>query len=199
VIEAISAIVLAAGESRRMGESKLLLPWGRTTVLGQVVETIASAGIADILVVTGGYHTQIDELVHLLAKSYPVRVSHNPDYLSGGMLGSIQTGLVSLGPKTTAALVVLGDQPQIQEKTIQAICSVFSRSGATLVFPSFKNRRGHPWLASRICWNDILALPRSTNPREFLNTYSGRIEYIAADETILEDLDTPEDYQRQRP
>ena len=66
----IAAILLAAGESHRMGQPKMLLPWGGTTVLGQVVATFAAAGIEDILVVTGGAREQVESLVANLAKKY---------------------------------------------------------------------------------------------------------------------------------
>jgi len=195
----ISAILLAAGESRRMGQPKLLLSWGKTTVLGQIVATFAAADIEDILVVTGGARAQVERVVADLAKEYPVRPSYNPEYARGEMLSSIQTGFSMLGPEPKAALIGLGDQPQVLERTIRAICTTYLRTEAPLVFPSFENRRGHPWLASRPFWADILALPQSTNPRQFINKYTGRIEYVDADASILQDLDTPEDYNRQRP
>jgi len=195
----IAAILLAAGESRRMGQPKLLLPWGQTTVLGRVVAMFAAADIEDILVVTGGAHEQVERLVADLAKEYPVRAVFNPEYARGEMLSSIQTGFSNLGSAPRAALIGLGDQPQVLEATIRAICSAYFRTEAPLVFPSFKNRRGHPWLASRPFWADILALPQSTNPRHFISNYTGRIEYVDADASILQDLDTPEDYNRQRP
>lgn len=195
----ISVILLAAGESRRMGQPKLLLPWGKTTVLGQIVATFAAADIEDILVVTGGASAHVERVVADLAKEYPVRAAYNPEYARGEMLSSIQTGFSMLGPEPKAALIGLGDQPQVLERTIRAICTAYIRTEAPLVFPSFENRRGHPWLASRSFWADILALPQSTNPRQFINNYTGRIEYVDADASILQDLDTPEDYNRQRP
>ncbi|MGB8214102.1 MAG: nucleotidyltransferase family protein [Anaerolineales bacterium] len=195
----VSALLLAAGESRRMGQPKLLLPWGDTSVLGQVIATFAAAEIADILVVTGGARAQLEELVEGLAKQYPVRAVYNPEYASGEMISSIQAGLAALGPGPCATLIGLGDQPQVREATIRAICAAYSQTGAQLVFPSFGNRRGHPWLAGRPCWGELLALPRSTNPRQFLNAYTGRIEYVQADGSILQDLDTLEEYLRQRP
>jgi molybdenum cofactor cytidylyltransferase len=199
MIRGISCILLAAGQSRRMGRPKLILPWGNTTVLGQVVATFATAGIEDILVVTGGARDEIEELLKQLANTYPVRAVHNPDHERGEMLSSIQTGLAGMGPAVLAALIGLGDQPQVREETIRSIGAAFLQRGSPLVIPSFQNRRGHPWLAARSLWPEILALPRSTTPRHFLNAYAGQIEYVAADASTLRDLDTPEDYDRQRP
>jgi molybdenum cofactor cytidylyltransferase len=205
----ITAILLAAGESRRMGQPKMLLPWGETTVLGQVVRMF-SAGLSEkngqpvgpdfeILVVTGGTRALVEAEVVRLAGQYPLRIVYNPNYALGGMVSSIQAGLAALGPETRAALIGLGDQPQVRQETVRKIWTAFTQTESSLIIPSFQNRRGHPWLADRKVWPEILALPPSTNPRQFLDAHAGQIQYVAADESILQDLDTPEDYHLQRP
>jgi molybdenum cofactor cytidylyltransferase len=98
-----------------------------------------------------------------------------------------------------AALIGLGDQPQVREETVRRIYAAFVQTESPLVIPSFENRRGHPWLANRSLWPEILALPPFTTPRQFLNNHAGQVKYVAADESILQDLDTLEDYNRQRP
>lgn len=182
-----------------MGQPKLTLPWGGTTVLGQVVETFAAAGVEDIMVVTGGARQQVEELITRLSENYPVRGIHNPGYAEGGMTGSIQAGLAGLGVEVQAALIGLGDQPQVRERTIRRIRAAFIRTGSPLVFPSFQDHRGHPWLVARLLWPDILALPKTITPRQYFKTYTGPIAYVTADESILQDLDTPGEYNRQRP
>jgi molybdenum cofactor cytidylyltransferase len=183
-----------------MGQPKLILPWGNTTVLGQVVATFAAAGIKDILVVTGGAHKKIEGLVTQLAKKYPVRAIFNPDHEHGGMLSSIQTGLAGLDSRPCAALIGLGDQPQVQEETVRRIRTAFVQRESPLIIPSFQGRRGHPWLVARWLWPEILALPNSTTTaRHFLGAHARQIEYVNADESTLMDLDTPEEYERQRP
>jgi len=196
----VSAILLAAGESRRMGQPKMLLPWGGTTVLGQVVASFAAAGLDDILVVTGGARRQVEALIAGLAKDYPVRTVFNPAYTQGEMLSSIQAGLAALGPAPRAALVGLGDQPQVREGVVRGICAAFVETGAPLIIPSFRNRRGHPWLLARPLWAEFLALPAATTPRDFLQVHTGGITYLTVeDDSILRDIDTPEEYNRQRP
>jgi molybdenum cofactor cytidylyltransferase len=195
----ISTVLLAAGLSSRMGQPKLLLPWGGTTVLGQVVSIFAAAEIEEIVVVTGGAREQVEILVKELAMVFPVRGVYNPEYAHGEMLSSIQVGLAALGMQPRAALIGLGDQPQVQEETVRSLCSAFVQTGSPLVIPSFQYRRGHPWLVARPLWREILALPLSTTPRQFLNSFAGQVEYIAADQSILQDLDTPEDYFHHRP
>lgn len=195
----ISVVLLAAGLSSRMGQPKLLLPWGGTTVLGQVVSTYAMAGMKEIVVVTGGAHVQVERLLTELSKDFPIRIVYNPAYARRGMLSSIQAGLAALDPQTHAALIGLGDQPQVRDETVRHLCATFVQTMSPLVIPSFHNRRGHPWLAARPLWHKILALPISTTPRQFLNSYAGQVIYVSADQSILQDLDTPEDYARQRP
>ena len=134
----ISAILLAAGLSSRMGMPKLLLPWGGTTVLGQVVSTFAGAGLEEIVVVTGGAHEQIERLAVELANDYPVRTVYNPEYARGEMLSSIQTGLSVMDSQDRAALIGLGDQPQVREETVRHICDAFIRTRSPLVIPSFR-------------------------------------------------------------
>ncbi len=85
----ISAIILAAGESKRMGQPKMLLPWGEVTVLGQVISTYQAAGVEDVLVVTGGAREQVEGIV----RQHGARSVFNEQFAGGGMLSSLQCGL----------------------------------------------------------------------------------------------------------
>ena len=191
----ITAIILAAGESRRMGQPKMLLPWGDTTVLGKVIATIRNAGVENLMVVTGGASKKVEEIVGESAK-----VIFNAEYARGEMLSSIQCGLGQIKPEAQAALICLGDQPQIQEGSVQVILQEFEKTNALLVVPSYQMRRGHPWLVARNLWNEILEMQSPESPRDFLNRHSEDIHYVNMDtSSILADLDTPEDYLQSRP
>jgi molybdenum cofactor cytidylyltransferase len=192
----ISAIILAAGQSKRMGQPKMLLPWGQLTVIEHVVATFMNAGVEDILVVTGGTHKQVEKALD----PYPVRKLQNRDFAVGEMLASLQYGLRDMPDQAQAALIGLGDQPQILERTIRLICEAYGESRSWLIVPSFRMRRGHPWLVARPLWKEILALSPSETPRDFLNYFADKIQYVNLDTpTILADLDTPQDYQNSRP
>jgi molybdenum cofactor cytidylyltransferase len=201
----IAAIILAAGLSQRMGQAKMLLPWGDTTVIGQVVETVLAGGIEKIVVVTGGNQAQIEAALRakraeLAERVQPVDFVFNLNYADGEMLKSLQVGLKSLDPSAEAALMVLGDQPQMQAATLRLVCAAFRRTGARLVIPSYQLRRGHPWLIERSLWPDILKLPAPATLRDFLKAFEESIFYQVVDTpTILKDLDTPEDYAREKP
>jgi molybdenum cofactor cytidylyltransferase len=194
----ITALILAAGQSKRMGQPKMLLSWGNTTVLGKVIKTIQRGGISDILVITGGARGEVEKIV----AQFAVRSTHNPDYPNGEMLSSLQCGLRVLceNPSAEAALICLGDQPQVEKGSVRAVAGRFVETGAGLVVPSYRMRRGHPWLAARPFWEEILSMRAPESLRDFLNRHAGEIEYVNVDApTILSDLDTPEDYLKSRP
>src|SRR4030095_4790685 len=99
----ISAILLAAGQSKRMGRPKMLLPWGEATIIEQVITTFLNAGVEDLIVVTGGAREQVESLI----SQYPVKKIYNNDYVAGEMLSSIQCGLRIMQENSDATLVGL--------------------------------------------------------------------------------------------
>src|SRR5512147_3036277 len=100
----ITALVLAAGSSKRMGQPKMLLPWGETTILGQVLSVLKSVGVEDVVTVTGGFREQVEAV----AKQFGSRVVFNEGYAGNEMLSSIQYGLSTLKAEAEAALICLG-------------------------------------------------------------------------------------------
>ncbi len=192
----ISAIILAAGQSKRMGQPKMLLPWGKSTVIENVISTFLNSGIEDLIVVTGGAR----ELVEGMISQYPVRTIHNANFAAGEMLSSIQWALEALPTEAQATLIGLGDQPQVQEGTVRLICQESRASQSSLIVPSFQMRRGHPWLVARPLWPEILALKPPKSTRDFLAGHAHEIHYVNVDTpSILADLDTPQDYEQSHP
>jgi molybdenum cofactor cytidylyltransferase len=192
----ISAIILAAGESKRMGQPKMLLPWGESSVLGQVISTFQRAGINDILIVTGGAREEVEQII----EQHGARGVFNDQFASGEMLSSLQLGLVSQSSQTQATLIGLGDQPQVQAGTVRLICKRFTPQRSRLIVPSFQKRRGHPWLVERTLWQELLEMQSPQSPRDFLNEHAKEIDYVEVDTpSILADLDTPQDYQTSHP
>ncbi len=192
----ISAIILAAGKSKRMGQPKMLLPWGEASVIIHVLSVFEKAGIEEIIIVTGGAREKVEETV----KDYPVRTIHNREYANGEMLSSLQCGLEAITSQTQAVLIGLGDQPQVEERSVRSICERYRENKPSLIVPSFQMRRGHPWLVARPLWDEILEMKPPASPRDFLNKHAHEIEYMEINsESILADLDTPEDYQKSKP
>ncbi|HSA99848.1 MAG TPA: nucleotidyltransferase family protein [Anaerolineales bacterium] len=192
----ISAIILAAGQSRRMGQPKMLLPWGRVRVIEHVLTTFLQAGVEDIVVITGGARDQVEQAI----APYPVRSVCNQDYANGEMLSSLQCGLRAMSDEAQATLIGLGDQPQVQERSVRCVCEAYQGSQSQLIVPSFQMRRGHPWLVARPLWDELLRMRSPESPRDFLNRHAGEIHYVDVDTpSILADLDTPDDYHKSRP
>jgi molybdenum cofactor cytidylyltransferase len=191
----ISALILAAGQSKRMGQPKMLLPWGKTTVLETVIATYKAAGIDNVLVVTGGFKEQVEMLVKNSA-----RCVFNSNFAEGEMLSSVQTGLAVLEPEVEAVLIGLGDQPQVQERGVRLVADEYRKSGASIVVPSFQMKRGHPWLVTRAYWDEILNMQSPLSLRDFLKRHADEIRYVEMNNnSILQDLDTPEDYLKSKP
>ncbi|WP_299028870.1 nucleotidyltransferase family protein [uncultured Thermanaerothrix sp.] len=194
----IGAVVLAAGLSRRMGAPKLLLPWGERTVLEQVVVTLREGGVEDIWVVTGGYREQVENLLRALP--FLVHSVHNPDFSQGEMISSLKIGLKNLPQDFDAALIVLGDQPQIQKDVISRLLNLYAERKPMLIVPSYQMRRGHPWLVDRRLWDDLIELSAGQTLRDFLALHANEIDYLVVDTpSVIQDLDTPEDYARMKP
>jgi molybdenum cofactor cytidylyltransferase len=191
----ITALVLAAGESKRMGQPKMLMPWGNSTVFGTIIETLHTADIDDIVVVTGALHKKLESVY-----DKELCFVHNEQYANGEMLTSIQVGLRSITRKDGAVLVVLGDQPQLQAGTIRLITDRYQQTHHSIIVPSFNMHRGHPWLIDHTCWEEILNLLPPETLRTYLALKHEIIDYIIVNTpTILQDLDTPEDYTHYRP
>jgi molybdenum cofactor cytidylyltransferase len=177
----------------------MLLPWGETTVLGQVIATLAQASLGEIVVITGGARELVEAEAGRLARNFPLRCIHNPAHEMGEMLSSLQCGFSALGEQVGAALVALGDQPQISASAVLKVVAFAANSKANLIVPSYNMRRGHPWLVRRSLWGQILTLTPEQTLRDFLSANAAEIDYVETDATILKDLDTPESYQREKP
>ena len=192
----IAAIVLAAGESTRMGRPKMVLPWGETTVIGRVVQVLSQGGVDEVVVVTGGAREQVERAL----QGFSVRCVFNPRYIQDEMLLSLRTGLSALPRECQAAMLALGDQPQIEAHVVQSLLEKYRQSGAPLVIPSYKMRRGHPWILAHGLWEAVYTLSPGATMREIIENHAEQIAYLEVDSpSILRDLDTPEDYRRQRP
>lgn len=192
----IGAVVLAAGLSSRMGQSKVLLPWdGRRTVIAHILQQLTLARVPHITVVTGHRSGEVGAVARPIATD----VVLNPDFAAGEMLSSLQTGLRALPAHVAAALVVLGDQPRIQPKVVQAVLAAYAEGKGEIVAPSYQMRRGHPILIDRRYWPEILALGPGGAPRDVIDRYQDRIAYVVVDtDSVLKDIDTPEEYRNER-
>jgi molybdenum cofactor cytidylyltransferase len=191
----VSAVILAAGTSTRMGRAKQLLPLGGTTVLARTIDNVRSAGLVEMVLVLGASAEAIRrQLPQSLLQGLKVVV--NQAY-GQGMASSLREGLSALDPQTGAALIILGDQPFIQPQTLHQIVAGYHRSGALIVIPSHQGKRGNPVLLSRSVFPEVMALEGDTGCRAiFPNHLDAILKVEVEDPGILLDIDNQDDYDR---
>ena len=188
----ICALVLGAGESRRMGTQKLLLPWGAKTVIEHIVDELLASRIDQVLVITGHDHKRLA----LTLSDYAVTLVHNDRYTQG-MLSSVRCGLNALPEPCHGVLVALGDQPTLKTSTVDCLVDQFSRHPG-IVLPMYQGKRGHPLLFSATYIPEILTQYDDTGLRGLLQAHEQNIKEVTVDSpAILQDIDTPDDYQEQ--
>jgi molybdenum cofactor cytidylyltransferase len=189
----VGAIVLAAGLSVRMGEPKMLLPWGDEPVIRRVCREGIASGAHRVIVVTGANRDAVEKAIADL----PVEPIFNPDYAQGEMLSSVQAGLRALEGAADACLIVLGDQPQIEGKVVAGVIQAYFEGRGGIIVPSYQMRRGHPVVMDCQFWPELLALPPDGAPRDVVRAHEDAIYHLVVDTpSVLGDLDTPEDYRR---
>jgi molybdenum cofactor cytidylyltransferase len=191
----ISAIVLAAGLSTRMGRAKQLLPYGEHTVIEQIVSVLLASPVDEVLAVTGHERGAVETA---LAK-WPVRTVFNPEYAKGEMLSSVQAGLRAVAAESQAALLAVGDMPAIEEDVVAQLIQAYRVAGENRVYiPSYQMRAGHPVLVPRPYWKAILSTPKDDNLRSVLRAKNTHVHWVVVDTaSVLRDIDTPADYQRE--
>ena len=194
----LSALVLAAGLSSRMGRLKPLLPLdpqGAQTPLGLCVGLFRAAGIDEVVVVTG----HRDDEVGSAARAAGARVVHNPDY-ARGMYGSVRAGVAGLDAATDGFFLLPVDIPLVRTGTVRLLARAFAGKPASVLLPVFAGRRGHPPLLGREL---IGRIQSSAEPAGGLRTLLDQVEaeqpervreVQVADRFILRDMDTPADY-----
>jgi len=187
----IWAVVLAAGKSERMGSPKMLLPFGRKTVIESVVAGLLKSNVDGIVVVLGACRGEIGRKL----RSYPVSPVYNPDF-ERGMLSSVERGLAELPGEARGALIVLGDQPSIPASVIDRVIDVFKSGGKGIVLPSYRGRRGHPAIIDLKYRREIETLDPAVGLRQLMLRHPGDILEVAVrTPKILKDIDRPEEYR----
>jgi molybdenum cofactor cytidylyltransferase len=187
-----SAIILAAGYSRRMDEFKPLLKLGRETVIGRVVSLYLRLGVTDIRVVTG-YHSQ--EIRSTLV-GQPVCMVHNPEH-DRGMFTSVLTGVNSLPSTTRSFFIHPVDIPLVRPHTMRLLLDAAYNRPPPVIYPTFDDRRGHPPLIDIQLKQAIREHDGRGGLRALLDHFDSQaLNVPVADSGIMLDMDTPDDFER---
>jgi molybdenum cofactor cytidylyltransferase len=195
------AVILAAGQSTRMGTDKALLPWPPVAPGAQPSgQTFLSAAIdvlfpfsEMVLVVVGKNESNLAPVIY----AHGASLVCNPDP-DRGQFSSLQVGLQEvLNQGRDAAMVTLVDRPPVSAATLQILCTAFTNAATDLwaVIPEYQGKHGHPFLIAREMIGAFLKAPSSVTAQDIEHQNIQHIEYVAVDDSLVTlNVDTPQDY-----
>jgi len=190
-LTSIAPIILAAGDSTRMGYPKALLPLGSDTFLTRILSVLRNVGLPKPVVVLG----RAASIIQPQIQDWPADIRINPDP-SRGQLSSIQIALSRLHPEFIAGMIWPVDQPAISENLVRDLIQLFITSEPRIAFPMYGNKRGHPAIFHRVLFQEFMDASLEEGPKKILVRYRNVTTVLATEEsTAVQDIDTPEEYQ----
>lgn len=185
----VAGLILAAGESKRMGAPKALLEFRGATFLDRLI-SVFSEHCCDVVVVLGYQAEVIRRGLRLSGQAHFVR---NIDY-QRGQLSSMQCGIREIPVTAEHILFTLVDHPSVEPATVMQL---LEHPRALVTIPRYEGRRGHPVLLSRDLIPEFLALPPDGQARTVIHAHAGETRYVDIDDPgILDDIDDPAAYER---
>jgi molybdenum cofactor cytidylyltransferase len=185
----VSAIVLAAGESRRMGRPKQLLRLGERTLLDLTLDNVRKSSVDEIILVLGSSAAEIQQQV----STQGVKIVVNPAYQEG-MASSLRAGIAALDPRSQAALIVLADQPCIRPTTLNRLIEHHGSTRPQIVIPTYRGFRGNPVLLDRSVFSEVMEIRGDIGCRAIFGSHAENISKLEVDDPgILLDVDTSND------
>lgn len=193
----LSGIILAAGDSARMGSPKAVLPDRTgTPFVVRIATTLIAAGVPEVLVITGRHHDAIASAVAAARWAVRPRLVRNPDP-ARGQLSSLWLGLEACSPGTEAVAMTLVDVPALAQTTVEVVIETWRRTQAPIVRPQYRGRRGHPVIFDRALFDELRRAPLDKGARAVLSAhYAAIVNVPVSDPGCVQDLDTPEEYKR---
>ncbi len=189
----IWGLVLAAGESKRMGTPKMLLSYGESTIIETVIDRIGQSSLQHIMVVVGaGKDAVLNKM-----KGRELSTCVNPEYHEG-MYSSVMCGFKAIPKEAGAIIVFLGDQPMVRPELIDRIIDAWQESGKGIIIPVHQKKRGHPVLIDARYRDEVLHLDPENGLRSLMSRHAEDIFELDTNfPSILRDIDTASDYQRE--
>jgi len=185
-------IILSAGESKRMGTPKQLLPWGSTFILQQVIDNAAASHLEQIILVLGCLAGEIADQINVSPKT---RVVINNDYREG-MSSSVKCGIKKAPVGAAAFMLLLGDQPFIVPAIINRVLDEYQKNKYGIVIPVYNGKRGHPVIFDAKYKAELLAIADRGAKAVVNNHLYDILEVPLEVPEILTDIDTPQDYRK---
>jgi molybdenum cofactor cytidylyltransferase len=193
----VSAVVLAAGMSRRMGTPKQLLRIGGETILEHTLKNVRASDVDEVILVLGFAAESMKKEI----STERLKVVHNPDYQQG-MGTSLRTGLAAVDARASAALIVLADQPFVRPETIDKLIARHHERRPQniipqIIIPMYRGFRGNPVLLDRSVFSELKELSGDVGCRAIFGSHAENICKLAVDDVgILLDIDSREEYQK---
>jgi molybdenum cofactor cytidylyltransferase len=188
----VAAIVLAAGESSRMGRPKPLLPLNDSTFLGHLLDEIRGSRISQTLIVLG-HHPEV--VLEAMPEIAPIAIVNEEYQL--GQLSSLHAGLRQVGDQPDAVLMCLADHPFVTREVIDGLILAHERTHRPIVVPTYGGGRGHPTLFARALFGELLAAPLDQGARVVVRAHADEVLELPTEEAgVLADVDTPEQYEQ---
>ena len=191
--ECIAALVLAAGESRRMGDAnKLTIPVDGSPMVARVVDALQQSRVQRVIVVTGHEPERLKEAL----SGRDVEFVHNPDYTEG-IGSSVRAGVAALGDDVDGALVALADMPWVSAEVINRLIDAFTSDSEPSIFiPRFGGQRGNPVLWGAQHFPELLALAGDVGGKALFQRHASAICYVDVESASVNlDVDTPDALQ----
>lgn len=188
----ISAIILAAGTSKRFGQPKQLLIWKGKPLVRHVTEAALQSGISEVKIIVG----EDNELITQVLKDLPVIIVKNYQWQEGQST-SVKAGVVSLDQQCRAAIFLLADQPNVKPELISILIASHKHTQAPIIAPRFNGHPGNPVLFDQITFPDLQNITGDAGGRQIFHNYP--VLYIDwNDQSTFLDIDTEEDYIKLR-
>jgi molybdenum cofactor cytidylyltransferase len=186
----IDGILLAAGESRRMGYPKPLLSVGKESFLSHTAAIMLEV-VERLIIVLGAHSERVRPAVPVDSRIVVVENRH----YEHGQLSSLKAGIPAA--TASAALVHLADHPLVKSATFEALVAGYRRLGKPIVIARHLGRRGHPVIFARALFDELLGAPEDQGARVVVNADPSRVAYVDVDDSgVTTDLDTPADLER---
>jgi len=186
----ISAILLAAGESNRMGQPKQLMPFDHSTIVEVAIDNLLNSAVSETIVVLGYKSEEIRKTI----AGKPIKIAINPDYQQG-MSTSIIAGLKQVDKRARAVLIALGDQPFVNSQTITSLVEAFIANNRGILIPVYQGRRGNPVIFAIKYKGELLNLKGDVGGREIIKLHPNDVLEVAVNcKGVLLDIDTMENY-----
>jgi len=189
----ISGILLAAGESKRMGKPKLLLNLGKSNIINTTIENLLKSKIFELILVLGHEAQKLER--SLSSQDKRIKLVTNKNYKEG-MSTSIKCGVLTASKDSEAFLIALGDQPLISPKIINRLIEKYQTSGLGIVTVMHQSLRGHPVIISKKYVQEMLSLNGDIGARDLLKKHlddTASINIESSEEFF--DIDRTQDYE----